>query len=241
MIQNALYNYGITKQTYVPTDIDDFTISNVSVTRPFSNILVASYNIALPNRVDLMTATVMSGETLPRLTVLRWDERKKQWLIFSHADFDKPIAAICGINPKKVVQKSTFKKSDIATAQKILDTFHRDMLRGNQIWLETNGQQFVYASGERKTASAPMNVTFQSNPKVKNIEAIKSGPLLVVRFDAPGIGLLENDGTVNKSVKPRLHTYYKDSDGSWKLLSAAIFSVTAKATEGAKCINPTVK
>lgn len=74
LIQNARVSHGLTKTTYLPSDIDEFSIEDVVLTQPAHGVLVASYRVALPNRTDTVTGTVMKGEFMPRLTVLQWND-----------------------------------------------------------------------------------------------------------------------------------------------------------------------
>lgn len=240
LIQSARLTYGLTKGTFTPSDIDNFSVSDVVVTRPGSDVLVASYKISLPNRVDLKTKTMMSGKSMPRLTVLRWDEKKKQWLVFSHADFDTPAAMLCNASSGKKPQKSHFNPADIKLARKLLDEQIKGVMAGNTSDSRGQGYQSIFASGELQSSLGPVRYTLSEKPKISHFEATRHGDLLALRFDGPGAASVDG-GAVERATKPRLMTYYQEPDGSWKRIAAAIFSVTTKVADTIKCVEPTVK
>ena len=62
LIQLARLNYGLTKATHEPNDVDDFTITDMVISRPSDEVLVASFNVALPNRVDLNSGIILMGK-----------------------------------------------------------------------------------------------------------------------------------------------------------------------------------
>jgi hypothetical protein len=240
LIQTARLNFGITKKSFVPTDIDDFEASDVIVTIPSNGIIVASYKMTLPNRVDLKTKSVLSGEVAPRLTVLRWDDRRKQWLVFSHADFDTPSATLCGTPSGFKQRKSIFLKDNIDLAKSILDAQFQNAVDGNSAKGQAKGFQVVYASGEQRDSRKPPSYTFSKKPQITEVEATRKGDLLAIRYNGPGAASFDGN-TVDPSVKPRLLTFYKNENGEWLRISAAIFSVTSKVANDVKCIMPTVK
>ena len=130
LIQRSSLNYGLTKETYVPTDVDTFQIDRLKTTRTAGDALVMTYYVSLPNRVDLKTGAVMSGKSMPRITVIRWDNKQKQWLVFSHADFDTPEAILCGDESLRMApKKSQFKEADIALGKQTLDDFVQSHLQ----------------------------------------------------------------------------------------------------------------
>ena len=239
LFQNARLNYGIRKTKFFPTDIDDFKLSKVAVTSPESGILVLSYYVTLPNRVDLQTKTVFSGNSMPRLTVLRWSDAKKQWLIFSHADFDTQAGTVCAKAPRKGPEKSQFKKADIELGRALLEKRYNELLRGIQTDSKIKGGQFVFAEGERQVDYGPNRLQFLRKPKMNNIEATRTDNLLAVRYDAPPANTLDGN-QLDPAVKPRLLTFMQRQDGTWERIGAAVFSVTTKTASNVKCIEPTV-
>ncbi len=238
LIQNARFNHGLTKKTYVPTDIDEFKVEEVVLTRPADEVLVASYRVSLPDRTDTVTGTVLSGESMPRLTVLQWNESLHMWQVFSHADFDAPSAAVCGTEKKQNYSKSSFDPEDIALGNEIMDEFVKAMMDDQLKDHVLKGYQYVYASGEKKTKDGPVRTTIKKNVDRANLEAVKSGRLIAIRYDTQGVLTLD-DGGIEPDVKPRLFTFYKADDGAWRFIAAAVFSVTQKVASGTKCISPT--
>ena len=238
LIQNARFNHALTKKTYVPTDIDEFRIDGVVVTRPAEDVLVASYRVALPDRTDTVTGTVLSGDSMPRLTVMQWNSVLKMWQVFSHADFDSPRAAVCGAKENRQFMKSAFDDKDIALGAEIMDGFVAAMMGERLKEHVMKGYQYVYASGEAKTKDGPVRTTIKKNVERTNLEAVRSGRLIAIRYDTQGVLSLDN-GNVEPDVKPRLFTFYKGDDGAWRFIAAAVFSVTQKVADGTKCIPST--
>jgi hypothetical protein len=238
LIQNARFSHGITKKTYIPTDIDQFNISDVVVTLPAEDVLVASYRVSLPDRTDTVTGTVLSGDFLPRLTVLQWNESIQMWQVFSHADFDSPRAAVCGADTKRDYVKSSFKRDDVELGAAIITEFV-DAMMGDYLKEHVlKGYQYVYASGEKKTQDGPVRTTIKRQVERLNLEAVRSGRLIAIRYDTPGVLELDS-GDVEPEIKPRLFTFYQGEDGKWRFISAAVFSVTKKLSDHMNCISAT--
>lgn len=235
LIQRSSLNYGITKETYIPTDVDTFQIDRLNTTRTAADdVLVMTYYVSLPNRVDLKTGAVMSGKPMPRITVLRWNSKQKQWLVFSHADFDTPEAILCGdassrIGPKKV----QFKEADIALGKKTVDDVVQSYLQADKPKLYGKGYQSVFASGERNT---PVSLKVKVEPT--NVEAIRSDRLLAIRYDMSNALTVGGEGVAQIS-SPRLLTLQLTQDGRWELIAAAVFGLTVKVAEGIKCVPQT--
>ena len=237
IIQRARLNYGLTKNTYVPNYTGAFTISNVAVSQTSNTVLVISFDVRLPNRTSLESGNVYSGDSMPRLLVMRWHERDKMWKIFSHADFDAPRTFLCGANKDFMPKKSTFKREDVELASKLLYKLQTASLNGTEKSVQSPGFQYVFASGERKTAPGKIRARIKERQKALNVEAIKSDDLLVMRFDT--ISSLTLDGGETESdLRPRLTTFHRDADGEWRMNAVAIFTVTAKLAETVKCVDP---
>ncbi len=98
MIQRARLNYALTKKTDVPNYTGKFKISNVAVSQTSETVLVMSFDVNLSDRTSLQSGIVYSGGGAPRLLVMRWNETKKMWRIFSHGDFDSPRRYLYGAN-----------------------------------------------------------------------------------------------------------------------------------------------
>ena len=234
LIQRSSLNYGLTKETYVPTDVDTFQIDRLKTTRTAGDALVMTYYVSLPNRVDLKTGAVMSGKSMPRITVIRWDNKQKQWLVFSHADFDTPEATLCGDESLRMApKKSQFKEADIALGKQTIGDVVQSYLQADKPKLYGKGYQSIFASGERNT---PVSLKVRVEPK--NVEAIRSDRLLAIRFDLPN-ALTVGGEAVAQNSSPRLHTWQLSQDGRWELIAAAVFGLTAKVADGIKCVPQT--
>lgn len=240
LIQRARLNYGLTKKTYNPHDIDKFTVSDVVLTLSTDKILVVSFNVSLPNRTSLQSGIVMSGETMPRILVMRWNDTAGMWKIFSHADFDTPKSILCGGNADYMPEKSTFKPEDIALATENLERMQAASLNHTEKSVQSKGFQYVFASGERKTAPGAIRARMKRHVEPHNIEAIRSGDLLAMRYDMES-SLTLDGGDVESELRPRLMTFHKDSDGQWRMIAIGMFSVTAKLAKNISCIEPTAE
>lgn len=237
IIQRSRLNYGLTKATYFPYELHGFEISDLVLTRSTDEVLVVSFNIKLPNRTSLRSGIVMSGEAMPRIFVMRWNARDGMWKIFTHADFDTPKSFLCGANPDFLPDKSQFRAEDIALAKETLERMQAASLAGTEKSVQSKGFQYVLASGERKTAPGAVRAKIKARVEPANVEAIRSGDLLAMRFDAKSTLTLDG-GDVQPELRPRLMTFHKDSDGVWRMIAIAIFSVTAKLAKDISCVEP---
>ena len=235
LIQLARLNYGLTKATHEPNDVDDFTITDMVISRPSEEVLVASFNVALPNRVDLSSGISFSGESLPRLVVLRWNKQENQWKIFTSADFDSPRSFLCNKDSSYKPEKSHFDEATIALARTLIDELIDSSINNTEKSVQAKGFQYVFASGERKTSSGPIRAKMKSRVIPENVEAIRSGSLLAVRSDSVSTLTLDG-GDVEKTLRPRLYTFQLEQDGQWRVVAIAIFSVTENVKEGVVCV-----
>ena len=236
LIQNAWLNYGITKKTLLPylyMGVDNFDVTDLILTRPTKDIIVVTFNVALSAREGLKGGATMSGESLPRISTLKWNQDLKQWQIFSHADFDTPQAIICGITQNLDLKKSTFKSSDIKLGRQLINDLVQSKLKGYDPNVFEKGYQITFASRERNVNRAILTKPI----KPINIEAVKSGDLLAVRYDMPN-ALIVDGVALEDKVRPRLLTYHLGQDGKWRLVSSAVFGLTEKVANNTKCIPP---
>jgi hypothetical protein len=240
LIQSARLNYGLTKAAFEPNDVDEFVIADMVISRPSEEVLVASFNVALPNRVDVTSGTIFGGQSLPRLVVLRWSNNDSQWKIFTSADFDTPQSFLCNKDSSYKPQKSQFDAGASALARALLDDLMDSSMKGTEKSVQAKGMQYVFASGERKTSTGPVRAKMKSRVSVENVEAIRSGSLLAVRYDSSSTLTLDG-GDVEPSLRPRLFTFQLDPDGRWRIASMAIFSVTEKVKEGMSCVKADVE
>lgn len=237
MVQRARLNYAMTKGTYVPNYTGRFTISNVAVSQTSDTVMVLSFDVELPDRVSLQSGIEYSGHAAPRLLVMRWNEAEKMWKIFSHADFDAPRNYVCGANVNFMPPRSDFKPEDIGLAKSLWDEVQTSSLTDQPQTMHSKGFQFVFASGERKTAPGKTRARLTKREDIMNVEAIRSGDLFVLRFDSVSPMTLDG-GQTDKVLRPRLATFHRDADGKWRMNAVAVFQVTAKLAEDIECDKP---
>lgn len=240
LIQNARLNYGLTKATFRPTDIDDTIVSDMHVNRGADDVLVLAFNARQPNRVDLGNSTLMSGEAKPRLVVVRWNAQKKRWLVISSADFDTPKQAVCTTAPTHPEKRAHFKAADVALAKKLFDEMQDASFAGTEKSVQAKGFTYVMADGQRKVQDGPVRNRLQQRQTPLNFEAIRSGNLLVFRLDV--VSAIAVDGQPQHKVeRPRLLTMIRGEDGKWRMLAIGIFHVPATLVANTPCVQPTVK
>jgi len=235
LIQLARLNYGLTKSTFEPNHVDDFTITDMVISRPSDEILVASFNVALPNRVDLSSGITFQGKSMPRLAVLRWSIQANQWKIFTSADFDSPQSFLCNKDSSYKPKKSQFDEASIALARSLLDELMDSTVKHTEETVRTKGFQLVFGGGERQTSDGPIRVKLKSRAKMENVEAIRSGSLLAVRADGTSTLTLDG-GAVEKNLRPRIYTFQLEQDGRWRVAAIAIFALTERIKEGVLCV-----
>lgn len=238
LVQTASLNYGLTKKTYPFAPIESFSVTDVVLPRAAPDVLAATYKVSLPDRIDRKTGAVMSGQSLPRLTVLRWNPKKALWQIVSHADYDSVEGTLCGFKPAPLPPRSRFKASDVALGKTIMNEMIDTMLAGDHRNLYTPGHQVMFASGER-SAGTPIT-TLKRRVQPVNLEAIRSDRIIAIRYDIDN-ALQVNHGALASPSNPRLMTYYFNDKNEWRLVGSAVLAVSAKTATDAKCIEPTKK
>lgn len=237
LIQRSRLNHGLTKATFFPHYIDKFTITDTAATHAGPGTLVLTYNIALPNRTTLRAGVVMSGESKPRIAVMRWQPEAGMWKIFSYADFDLPKAMLCGADPNYVSQKTAFKPEDIALANEMISKIQHASLDGTEKSVQGEGFQYIFASGERKTGGGAVRAKIKKIYEPKNVEAIRSGDLLVVRNDTDDPTLTIDGEGIVPEMRPGITTFKRDADGEWRMIAIGIFATTARVAKGTPCEN----
>lgn len=235
LIQNARLNYGLTKAAFKPTEIGAFNVSNVVLNRAAPDVLVTSFDVQMPNRTALGESIAMSGERQPRLVVLRWNKQQKRWLVMSSADFDTPKGTVCGTAQVSAESKSRFKSADIALAKANLDRFMDSSLTGQEKSFQAPGFTYVLGDGQRKTQDGGVRTRIHKKPAIYNVEAIRSGNLLTVRFDLQPAASIDG-APIHDALRPRLMTMIKGDGGQWRMLAIGLFSVTADLAKQTACV-----
>jgi hypothetical protein len=237
LIQRARSNFGQTKTTFFPDYIKNFSLSEIAVTRSGPTTLILSYNVFLPERTSLRSGTVMSGKPYGRIAVLRWREDHAMWKIFSYADFDVPRAMLCDANLNYVSPKSQFEASEIELGRKLLLIIQEASLNATEKSVQSEGFQYVFASGERKTEPGKVRTRVSEIVEPQNVEAIQSGDLLVVRNDTDSGDLAIDGGGVEEEKRPGLTTFHLDPDGQWRMIAIGIFASTKKIGNFTRCLD----
>ncbi len=235
LIQRSRLNHGLTKATFFPHFINQFTISDMVITRSGTKVLVLTYNIALPNRTTLRAGVVMSGESQPRIVVMRWREEARMWKIFFYADFDLPRAMLCDAEPEYVPKKSTFKPEDVALAKELSRKIQQASLDGTEKSVQSQGFQYVFASGERKTGGGAVCARITKLFEPMNVEAIRSGDLFVMRSDPDNPTLTIDGQGIVPEMRPGIATFIRDADGEWRMIAIGIFAITARVAKNTPC------
>jgi hypothetical protein len=230
--------------SYYPIDIDDYTVSNIKVTRPRPELIVATYDISTPNATSLTRGLVNSADYTPRLTTFRYNQELQRWLILSHANFNNPIQQIC--NHPSINLAPSVKRSDENLAiQRLVYTLIKRLYndvrsRGEAIahkgGLITKQTQVMSGDGYKRTGASGAR-SIKVGPTEKRGFVVSNGDNdLVVRFEAKNksrIGGIE----FTDEWQPRLATFSRNSKGQWELASYALFNYPISLPEGAKCIN----
>lgn len=235
LIQRARLNYALTKKTYVPNYTGKYTVSNVAVSQTSETVLVISFDVLLPDRVSLQSGNVYSGDPMPRILVMRWNEPEAMWKIVSHGDFDAPRSYLCGADKDFMPPRSTFRPDDIELANELWDKVQASSLKGTPQVMQSKGFQYVFSSGERKTAPGKVRARLKQREEIVNVEAVRSSDLFVLRFDSVSPMTIDEQD-VEGALRPRLVTFHMDADGQWRMNAIAVFQVTATFAANVACI-----
>jgi hypothetical protein len=131
--------------------------------------------------------------------------------------------------------KSDFKPEDIELARTLWDDVQTSSLTGKPQTMQSKGFQLIFASGERKTAPGKIRARLTRREEITNVEVIRSGDLLVLRFDSIGPMTLDG-GETAEALRPRLAIFCHDPDGKWRMNAVAMFHVTAKFADNVACV-----
>ena len=229
-----------TAGNYVPLDIDAFEVSDVIVTEPREDIRVIRYFVSEPGATAPDAGVVMSGDKAPRMSVLRWDNERGQWLMVSHANFNAPLAALCSRAPISVTGETpSTSPEDIALGTSLVEQW-RDITTGvssakvrhpaNQIQL-ADGQGWPTADG------APIEWAPAQAYDFANVGVARNGDLLVVSYDAVVSDLVMEGDEYRETASPRLLTYLLSPEGKWELIALANFTVPQDVPADVDCVS----
>jgi ketosteroid isomerase-like protein len=230
-----------TRESYLPSDIDQFEISDVRATKPREGVQVLRYTTRTPGATLPDQGVVLSDELMPRLTVLRWDDELGRWLIVSHANFNTPVQAVCNQKPivLNAVEVAT-PSADRELGEKLVRKFY-DLLESG------DGRPLMHTEVQGQTASGAGYTTVDEytpgqlkSANLREFVVTRSGDLLVVSVGTEAQGtVFANSTELGTKLHPRLLTFMKDEQGEWKLVAIAIFNVPAEVPAGVDCASST--
>ena len=227
--------------SYYPIDIDKFSVSNVTTTRPRADLIVATYDIRTPEATSLTRGFISSSEFTPRLTTFRYNPKTKRWLILSHASFNQPIKQICYQPLIKETSNTQPYEDDPSLhrlANTLIDKFYTDLRIHGSAEIHKGGliakyTQIMSADGKRRRGAESRSVQLGTT-KTRGFIVKGSGNDLVVRYE---LKTNSHIGGVDftDEWQPRLATFSKNSIGQWELASFANFNYPASPPSYIQC------
>ena len=225
--------------TYVPSDIDEFTIDNVYSTVPADGVIVARYSVTAPGQSTPDSGLVLSDKSEPRLTTFHWDEVDRRWKLVSHANFSTPIAAICDARPIDVVDITPeTKAADLALGTSLIE-YWRDITTGKVKGkvMHPNGQiQLADGQAWPNTSGTPIKWAPAQAYDFEHLDVTRKGELLVTSYDAVTENLQMEGQAYGSTSSPRLLTYMRTPEGEWRLIALANFVPPKEIPAGVACV-----
>lgn len=229
-----------TAGTHLIEFIREFELSNVVTTSPREDITIVRYTIREPGAIDLESGDLMSDEPQPRLSVFRWDSLLGQWLIVSHADYNHPVAAICDEAPVAVTgEPPVTSEEDFALGESLV-TQHRAITLGEvKGSLRHPGAQIQLADGQGwpTTDGSQIKWTPASAYAYEDLSVTRNESLIVLSYSAVASDLVMEGASYRASAAPRLFTFLLDTDGTWRYIALANFTVPAEIPASVDCGN----
>ena len=227
-----------TAENYLPADVDDFELGDVTETRPADDVLVARYFIRATETLPT-SALVMSKDKAPRLTVFHWSDTDSRWKVLSHANFNTPVAAICDKDP--LVDSGTASAAnpeDQALGEKLIGRFYELIVKGDALPILHPEIQFQSASGigyarlvNRPSASKYDGLVFD------DAVVTRHGHLLAVStYTTATKRDLMNGNLLRDGAAPNLSTFIQSDDGSWSLIAVASFASLKELPADSQCV-----
>ena len=248
LLQRATEGYAFTKTSFPPSDIDNFEISDMHVTHPRSNLLVLRYKVKAPDSSQIDRKTIMSGDARPEMTVLLWNRTARQWRIVSSANFNTPIAQICGQAAPDASKKP---RGDGAGNATDLDIAKRQIQRLQTLIEHDDLRQIVheeiqvqYAGGAGFTGSRDVlarHAPTASKAVNSDFQVRRNGDVLVVRFNNTVKDHIVDQVAYSEVKLPRLVTLLRGPDAQWKVIAFAGFTFPKAIPAGTACVKPTVR
>lgn len=239
MIQRAngrRYN----KDNFLPAYTDRFALSDVQITKPSKDLVVARYNKqsrqALPD-----SATLMSLNKTPRLTVFRWDQNAWNWLVVSHASFNTPLASIC--NTKPIVQsplQSNTGTEDYKLGIQLFEQYLKHLRAKDLAPVVDPEVQFQSASGRGSTSFKAQRRTIGTfeGTTYKDVVVTRNNDILVLSLNVKHKrGIYQGAVEIKDDYNPILWTFRQNANNEWKLIAAATFAPAKSLPSGSKCVS----
>ena len=225
--------------TYVPADIDLFAIEGLIETRPTDSLIVARYGVSAPGSSTADTNLVLSDELRPRLTSFHWDDTAAQWKVLTHANFNVPIATICGGEPLVQPQHPIVPTSDedVALGLDLMLALRDSVLVGNLTPLLDEQIQIQQASGMGITTSAelvPAEYKYRSF-EYSDLLVTRNGDLLAISYLGKPNGVVLGFEAVD-DWHPRLIAFRRLEDGQWRVIASANFVNVKAVPAGVECV-----
>ena len=226
-----------TRENYIPSDIDAFQISNVSVTEPREDLKVIRYSIQTTAATVPDASLVMSDDLAPRLTVMRWDEEQGRWLVVSHANFNTPVQAVCDQEPIEMASgEVSTSEADRELGEELARTWFDLLVAGDGSPLMHPQVQGQSAAGSGYTTAAEYTPGKMKAAELSDFVVTRNGDLLVVSLGVDAEGTVFGGSTALGTEKnPRLLTFLEDQQGEWKLISTATFNPPAEIPDDVEC------
>lgn len=225
-----------TVDTYLPADVDDFEIGDVRETRPSNVVSVVRYSVRA-NQTLPDAALVMSAVKAPRLTVFHWSDADRRWKILSHANFNTPVAAICDKEPITVNNlSSSASVEDQALGQKIAQAWFDLAETGNLLPMASPMVQLQTAAGKGFTTIMEYQPAQISKTEMEGLVVTRNDDLLVLSLYARVANTVLIGEQYGGDLKPRLYTFMKYPNNSWRLIASAYFNAPTKLPVDVECV-----
>lgn len=226
-----------TREDYVPSDIDEFEISDLTVTEPRDGLKVLRYAIRTPGATTPDSSMVMSDDLQPRLTVMRWDEEAGRWLIVSHANFNTPVQAVCKQEPIILESEEVPTSAEDRELGETLARAWFDLLvAGDGSPLLHPQAQGQSAAGSGYTTAAEYTPGQMKAADLSDFVVTRNGDLMVVTLGVSAEGTVFAGATELGSKKnPRVLTFLQDDQGEWSLIATATFNPPAEVPADVEC------
>lgn len=225
-----------TAENYLPADVEEFEVGDVRETRPAKDVVVVRYSVRATQTLP-DAALLLSKDKAPRLTVFHWSHPDSRWKIISHANFNTPVAAMCNRKPMVESKLASYASAeDQALGARLTNEWMELLEKGSFLPMLSPMFQFQTASGKGMTGISEFVPGRVSKREVKDLVITRNDNLLVVTLYAmePNSEVLGEQ--VGEKFAPRIYTFFKYKDGSWRMISCGYFNVPTHLPEDVACV-----